>query len=211
MSNRLHRPRFVLGVAVNALYLALYFLWPTPGGGVIAPERGGDSAWEPPPFVSFPPREGRSRAKSYYAPDANQTSVYTADDLTLADRQDWKLLFSPLFVVPGREVFAPRAVHLRFTSFSYAPAFSVRRDFELIEAGDGSSIYRSALSYSASDNGFGGAVESMEATVPYAALIKLMTAEKPRIRIGEHTFDLSRTQAEALRDMQRCVQTRGCP
>lgn len=207
------RPKVQLGLFVNLIFVIFTVVSPIFGERVTG-TRARTVAFEPEPpppsYVNLPPRKFLPQATSLFEPSTNQVSVYTKEDLTLAEPSyGGKLTLSPIFSVSGNAIKAPRTVLLRIYSF-LPQSLSLPDECEVEVKGERGNFWASVKVVRDTTSVGDMKVEAIGVQVPYATFFGIVNSEHVTVRVGQQEVTLTPRQLEALRDMQRCIQVGYC-
>lgn len=216
----LSNPKVRLALIVNGIYF-ISLVTPTPprapsrlfarpfenGGALPAPRRT-------PVFVNLPPPSGPSKAATWVSKGFDQLDVYLANDLTLVQRPDYRLVLSPAFTTKASNPETPDTVLLRFLSYTHGMVPANTSSVTI--TADGKYVWDEGLARrynadsppgSATGGEAGEVLVTRSINVPYAVFAEIISARKVVIQYGLDRVELTAEQFEALRDMHRRLLT----
>jgi hypothetical protein len=211
----LFKPKVQLGLFVNFVFVMFTLISSSSGGH--AYERAAavpsNDFVTPPntalPYIPLPPPSGPSKAVFFGDRNSGEYSVYLPNDMDIARRQGFVLQLSPIFIVHNRGE-EPRAVLLRFTSYSGAQYFAYDRT--LVLKADGQQVWPDAtwknwneetVPRSVALGSNGRVVETVGKEIPYEVFAEVVKARRVSLSLGPEELELTPEQLGALRDMHR--------
>ena len=149
------------------------------------------------------------QTRATYSPKLDQTEVMIAK-LQLEGDSNYGLAVAPHFTVSGdatgvrRAAVPPRTVGFDFASFSEKSMFPGEPKITILS--DGKVVFETSAQFSTSKLPDGKFSEFLLLQIPYPKFRQMVAGQKLSITMGDRTYEFTREQVAALRDMTQYVK-----